>query len=227
MPAQKNCVPSVVMNEGMPTLAMIRPLMKPTRIPDARPATTASQPRSYSLNRTAKTKPEKAMIDGKAEVDFAGPDDEGEAGGEQDQRRQGGEEGRVDIGRKKHFRRQVHEQRQQQHIDDDDRQASTRCKNDRPPLRPSGSPTPCAVGRSDIRSAPSPSCPSDRFRRRSGRDPARPAGPRPRAHARDCARYRCRRARTALILRTKSMTFRTSATPSAAVGSSSTMRSAL
>ncbi len=53
------------MKDGMPTLAMMTPLTKPTRIPDARPATTASQPRSYSLNRTAKTKPEKAMIEGK------------------------------------------------------------------------------------------------------------------------------------------------------------------
>ncbi len=65
MPAQKNWVASVVMKDGMPTLAMRRPLTKPTRIPDARPATTASQPSSYSLNNTAKTKPEKAMIEGK------------------------------------------------------------------------------------------------------------------------------------------------------------------
>ena len=53
------------MNEGMPILAMIKPLTKPTRTPEARPATTAIQPRSYSLNKTAKTKPEKAMIGGK------------------------------------------------------------------------------------------------------------------------------------------------------------------
>ena len=65
MPAQKNWVASVVMNEGMPTFAMMTPLIKPTRIPDARPAITASQPSSYSLNRTAKMKPEKAMIEGK------------------------------------------------------------------------------------------------------------------------------------------------------------------
>ena len=65
MPAQKNCVPSVVMNDGMPIFAMMRPLMKPTRTPEASPAMTASQPRSYSLNKTAKTNPEKAMIEGK------------------------------------------------------------------------------------------------------------------------------------------------------------------
>ena len=53
------------MNDGMPTLAMMTPLRKPIKVPDASPATTASQPRSYSLNRTAKTKPEKAMIAGK------------------------------------------------------------------------------------------------------------------------------------------------------------------
>ena len=44
---------------------------------------------------------------GKAEVDFARPDDEREARGEQDQRRQGGEEGRVDIGREEHLRRPI------------------------------------------------------------------------------------------------------------------------
>ena len=65
MPAQKNCVPSVAMNDGMPILATSTPLMKPTRTPEASAATTAIQPRSYSLNRTAKTKPEKAMIEGK------------------------------------------------------------------------------------------------------------------------------------------------------------------
>ena len=65
MPAQKNWVPSVAMNEGMPILAMIKPLTKPTRTPEARPAMTAIQPRSYSLNNTAKTKPEKAMMAGK------------------------------------------------------------------------------------------------------------------------------------------------------------------
>ena len=65
MPAQKNCVPSVVMNEGMPILAMMTPLMKPTRTPEASPATTAIQPRLYSLKSTAKTNPENAMIAGK------------------------------------------------------------------------------------------------------------------------------------------------------------------
>ena len=53
------------MKDGMPILAMMTPLRNPTRTPEARPATTAIQPRSYSLNSTAKTKPEKAMIDGK------------------------------------------------------------------------------------------------------------------------------------------------------------------
>ena len=59
---------------------------------------------------------------GKAEIDLAGADHEGEARGEQDQRRQGREEGRVDVGREEDLRRQIHEQRQQQHEDDDDRQ---------------------------------------------------------------------------------------------------------
>ncbi len=65
MPAQKNCVASVAMKEGMPIFATKIPLTKPTRTPEAKPAATASQPRSYSLKRTAKTKPEKAMIAGK------------------------------------------------------------------------------------------------------------------------------------------------------------------
>ena len=65
MPAQKNWVASVAMNAGMPTFAMITPLTNPTKTPDARPATTAIQPRLYSLNSTAKTKPENAMIAGK------------------------------------------------------------------------------------------------------------------------------------------------------------------
>ena len=53
------------MNDGIPILAMMSPLRNPTKIPEASPATTAIQPRSYSLKRTANTKPEKAMIDGK------------------------------------------------------------------------------------------------------------------------------------------------------------------
>ena len=59
---------------------------------------------------------------GKAEIDFAGPDHEGQARREQDQRRQGGKEGRVDIGREENLRRPVHEQAEQKHEDDDDRQ---------------------------------------------------------------------------------------------------------
>ncbi len=59
---------------------------------------------------------------GKAEIDFAGPDHEREARGEQDQRRQGGEEGRVDVGREENLRRPIHEQREQEDEDDDDRQ---------------------------------------------------------------------------------------------------------
>ena len=65
MPVQKNCVPSVAMKEGMPTLAMRRPFTSPTSMPDAIAAITASQPSPYSLKRIAKTKPEKAMTEGK------------------------------------------------------------------------------------------------------------------------------------------------------------------
>ena len=110
MPDQKNCVPSVAMKEGMPIFATSRPLMKPTSTPEASAATTAIQPSPYSLNSTANTKPEKAMIDGKAEVDLARADHEGEPGGEQHQRRQRREEGGVDIGRQEHLRRRIHEQ---------------------------------------------------------------------------------------------------------------------
>ena len=53
------------MKDGMPILAMMIPLIKPTMMPEAKAAITASQPSSYSLNRTAKTKPEKEMIAGK------------------------------------------------------------------------------------------------------------------------------------------------------------------
>ena len=65
MPYQKNWAASVAMKEGMPTLATRTPLMKPIRIPEPSATTTAIQPRSYSLNRTAKVKPEKPMIAGK------------------------------------------------------------------------------------------------------------------------------------------------------------------
>ena len=53
------------MNDGMPSFAMMRPLRNPTKTPEARAAMTAIQPRSYSLNSTAKTNPENAMIEGK------------------------------------------------------------------------------------------------------------------------------------------------------------------
>jgi hypothetical protein len=46
MPDQKNCVASVAMKDGMPTFATRRPLTKPTRSPERRPAATAHQPRS-------------------------------------------------------------------------------------------------------------------------------------------------------------------------------------
>ncbi len=64
MPAQKNWVASVAMKDGMPIRATMMPFRSPTRRPEARPATTASQPRPYSLKSTAKTKPEKAMTAG-------------------------------------------------------------------------------------------------------------------------------------------------------------------
>ena len=57
------------------------------------------------------------------EVDLAGTDDEGEPDRQQDQRRQGGGEGRVDVGREEDARRQVHEQEQQADEHADDRQA--------------------------------------------------------------------------------------------------------
>ena len=65
MPAQKNWVPKVAMKDGMPITAIRKPLTTPTSRPLASAATTASQPSSYSLNRTAKTKPENAITDGK------------------------------------------------------------------------------------------------------------------------------------------------------------------
>ena len=65
MPAQKNWVPRVAMKEGMPMTAIRKPLRKPTSRPLASAATTASQPSSYSLNSTAKTKPENAITEGK------------------------------------------------------------------------------------------------------------------------------------------------------------------
>ena len=67
-------------------------------------------------------KPEKEMIAGKQRSISPAADHEGQAGGEQDQRRQGREEGRVDVWRKKNLRRRVHEQSEQQDEDDDDRQ---------------------------------------------------------------------------------------------------------
>ena len=83
---------------------------------------TAIQPRSYSLNSTAKTNPEKAMIEGKERSISPRADDEREAGGEKDERRQGGEEGRVDVGREENLRRPIHEEQEQQDENDDDRQ---------------------------------------------------------------------------------------------------------
>ena len=53
------------MNDGIPIRATMTPLRYPTSSPEPTPASTASQPSSYSLNSTAKTNPEKAMIAGK------------------------------------------------------------------------------------------------------------------------------------------------------------------
>ena len=58
----------------------------------------------------------------KTEVDFAGGDHEREASGEKDQRRQGGEEGGVDVRREENLRRPIHEEQQQQRENDDNRQ---------------------------------------------------------------------------------------------------------
>ena len=65
-----------------------------------------------------------------AEIDLAGADDEGQPDRKQDQRRQRGQEGRVDERRQEDLRRRVHEQAEQEQEDDDDRQASTRWKRD-------------------------------------------------------------------------------------------------
>ena len=59
---------------------------------------------------------------GKAEIDLPRPDHEGEPRCKQDQRRQCGKKRRIDIGGEEHFRRPIHEQRQKQRVDDDDRQ---------------------------------------------------------------------------------------------------------
>ena len=159
------------------------------------PPTTASQPSSYSLNSTAKTKPEKAMIDGKAEVDLAGADDEGQA------RWPAGSAAAASRGR------------------------SCRCTGARNTCgavymnRPSSSAkttmigSPSSAGEIDVglgHRAISAlvlqldqifgqlghrSCPWARSRRRSRRGRARPAGRRPRGHGRGCARCRRRRGR--------------------------------
>ena len=65
MPAQKNCVASVAMNDGTPMRATSTPFRNPTISPEPSPASTATQPSPYSLNSTANTKPENAMIAGK------------------------------------------------------------------------------------------------------------------------------------------------------------------
>ena len=101
------------MNEGMPTLAMIRPLMKPTRIPGGEPGDDGDPAEVVFLEQHREDEAGKGDDRRKAEIDFARPDDEGQAGGEQDQRRQGREEGRVDVGREEDVRRRIHEQREQ------------------------------------------------------------------------------------------------------------------
>ena len=88
MPYQKNCVPSVAINEGMPILATSTPLMKPMRTPANSATTTPPQRMSSaasgearnppsgvsvadtiqscpSLKMIASTKPEKPMTAGK------------------------------------------------------------------------------------------------------------------------------------------------------------------
>ncbi len=126
MPAQKNCVASVAMKEGMPSLATSTPLMKPTMMPAPSPARTAIQPRWYSLKKHREDEAGEADDCREAEVDLAGADDEGQTDGEQDQRRQRRQEGGVDEGRQEHLRRRVHEQGKQQREDQDDRQAFDR-----------------------------------------------------------------------------------------------------
>ncbi len=59
----------------------------------------------------------------KTQIDLSGADDERQPDGEQDQRRQRRKEGRIDERPQEDLRRRVHEQAEQQHEDDDDRQA--------------------------------------------------------------------------------------------------------
>ena len=105
MPAQKNCVPSVAMKEGMPIFATRRPLTKPTRTPEASAGGDGEPAELVFLEEHGEDEAGKGDDRGKAEVDLAGADDEGEADGEEDQRRQGGEEGRVDERAQEHLRR--------------------------------------------------------------------------------------------------------------------------
>ncbi len=89
----------------------------------------------------------------KAEVDFARADHKGEPGGEKDQRREGGEEGGVNVGRKKDLRRLIHEEQEQQDEHNDDRQRLEALQDRRAGL-PSHPLVPLrlrAAARSDIR----------------------------------------------------------------------------
>ena len=110
------------MNDGMPIFAMMKPLTNPTRTPEASARDDRDPAEVVFLEQNREDEPGKGDDRGKGKVDFARADDEGEAGREQDQRGQGGEEGRVDVGREENLRRPVHEEQEQQDENDDDRQ---------------------------------------------------------------------------------------------------------
>ena len=112
MPAQKNWVPSVAMKEGMPITAIRKPLTTPTSRPLGQGGEDGEPAQLVLLEQDREDEARERDHRGEGEVDLAGADDEGEPDREQDERRQGREEGRVDVGGQESLRGGVHEQRQ-------------------------------------------------------------------------------------------------------------------
>ena len=85
------------MNEGMPILATSTPLMNPTKARRRRATPRDGDPAEMVfLEQDREDEAGERNDRGKAEVDLARRDDEGETGGEQHKRRQRRQERRVD-----------------------------------------------------------------------------------------------------------------------------------
>ena len=93
MPPQKNCVASVAMIDGTPTIATSTPLIQPTRAPPASASGTAEPGQLVVLEAHREQVAGERDHRRERQVDLAGRDHERQAEREQEHRRHGREEG--------------------------------------------------------------------------------------------------------------------------------------